>query len=256
MVLSVVTHALVAVCAVLLVNLQPPIGVSERAPVASQERVFLDLSGPGGGGGGGGEDAVMPASIAEVVGRDETPTPVPESTTPTFEDVKRTVEPPPVERLPLAPAGQSLVPRVGATMGLSQPVSRGVGTGSGADGGRGPGLGGGEGPGGGLGRGGGTGGDVFDVGNGVTAPERLKEVKPAYTTNAMQAKIQGIVWVEATVLPSGRVADPVVVRSLDRLFGLDGEAIKAVLATPFRPGTKDGRPVAVRVTFELVFSLR
>jgi len=102
----------------------------------------------------------------------------------------------------------------------------------------------------------GTGGGVYQIGAGVESPERLREVKPTYTSGAMQAKLQGVVWIEATVLASGRVVDPVVVRSLDRVHGLDAQAVQAVLATPFRPGRKDGRPVAVRVVFELTFALR
>src|SRR4030095_8364253 len=35
---------------------------------------------------------------------------------------------------------------------------------------------------------------VYKPGNGVTLPEVVKEVKPKYTAAAMQAKIQGTVW--------------------------------------------------------------
>jgi protein TonB len=61
---------------------------------------------------------------------------------------------------------------------------------------------------------------------------------------------------EAIVLPNGTVGDVKVVQSLDTRFGLDNQAVKAAKQWAFRPGTKDGEPVAVRVFIELTFSLR
>jgi outer membrane biosynthesis protein TonB len=46
------------------------------------------------------------------------------------------------------------------------------------------------------------------------------------------------------------------VRSLDSVFGLDLEAIKAARQWRFRPGTRLGEPVSVPVTIELDFVLR
>jgi outer membrane biosynthesis protein TonB len=43
--------------------------------------------------------------------------------------------------------------------------------------------------------------------------------------------------------------------SLDERFGLDNEAVKAARQWVFKPGTKDGKPVAVRIILELTFSL-
>jgi TonB family protein len=47
-----------------------------------------------------------------------------------------------------------------------------------------------------------------------------------------------------------------IVRSLDSVFGLDNEAMKAVRQWRFSPGTRTGEPVAVLVTIELAFTLR
>ena len=46
-------------------------------------------------------------------------------------------------------------------------------------------------------------------------PSVLTEVKPSYTADAMRAKIQGVVMVEAVVLPDGGVGQVRVIRSLD-----------------------------------------
>jgi TonB family protein len=126
--------------------------------------------------------------------------------------------------------------------------SRGSGTGTGAGPGTGSGIG--------DGTGGGTGGGVFRVGNGVQAPTVLREVKPGYTADAMRAKVQGTVRLECVVLPDGTVGRVEVIRSLDNSFGLDQEAIKAAKQWRFRPGMRQGEPVAVLVIIELDFTLR
>jgi TonB family protein len=97
---------------------------------------------------------------------------------------------------------------------------------------------------------------VYKPGNGVTLPEVVKEVKPKYTPAAMQAKIQGSVWLECVVSETGDVTDIKVTRSLDTEFGLDQEAIDAAGLWKFKPGRKDGKPVAVRITIELTFTLK
>jgi TonB family protein len=47
-----------------------------------------------------------------------------------------------------------------------------------------------------------------------------------------------------------------VSRSLDPVFGLDEEAIKAARQWRFSPGMRDGQPVAVAVVIEMTFTLR
>ena len=84
----------------------------------------------------------------------------------------------------------------------------------------------------------------------------LREVRPNYTADAMRAKVQGTVWVEAVVLQDGTVGEAKIVRSLDSTFGLDEEALKAARQWRFAPGTRFGQPVPVLVTIELTFTLR
>ena len=98
--------------------------------------------------------------------------------------------------------------------------------------------------------------EVHQPGNGVTLPVVVHEVKPVYTPEAMQQKIQGSVHVRIVVLPNGTVGDVSVSQSLDAEYGLDQQAIVAAKQWEFRPGTKDGKPVPVEVTLEMTFTLR
>lgn len=134
--------------------------------------------------------------------------------------------------------------------------SLGPGAGGGAGNGRGTGIGDGDGPGLGNGSNGGIGGGPLHPGSGVTMPRLIFETKPAYTSEAMRAKIQGEVWLEAVVMPDGSVGAVQVTRSLDTTFGLDQEAIRTVKQWRFAPGRQRGSPVPVRIAVELAFTLR
>jgi TonB family protein len=92
--------------------------------------------------------------------------------------------------------------------------------------------------------------------SGVTLPKAVKEVKPSYTAKAMQEKIQGSVWLECVVGSSGTITGCEVTKSLDAEFGLDQAALDAAKQWEFKPGRKDGKPVAVRITIELTFTLK
>jgi protein TonB len=95
---------------------------------------------------------------------------------------------------------------------------------------------------------------VYKPGPGITAPVVVKEVRPAYTKAAMDAKIQGTVPLQCVVTAKGTIRDVKVLRSLDP--GLDAEAVKAVEQWIFKPGKKGGKAVAVLVELEMTFTLR
>ena len=97
---------------------------------------------------------------------------------------------------------------------------------------------------------------IYKPGKDVTLPEVVTEVKPRYTPEALQAKIQGTVWLRVVVLANGNVADVTVINSLDSEHGLDQQAVDAARQWKFKPGTKDGKPVAVEVTLEMTFTLK
>lgn len=96
---------------------------------------------------------------------------------------------------------------------------------------------------------------AYQPGNGVTYPTLLREEKPQYPEAAMRARIEGVVELEAVVRADGTVGDVRVLKSLDQTYGLDAEAIATARKWLFRPGAKDGKPVAVIVTIILEFRL-
>lgn len=99
-------------------------------------------------------------------------------------------------------------------------------------------------------------GQVYKAGPGITNPVVIKDVKPSYTAEAMRAKIQGQVELEGVVGVDGRISDVQVITSLDKVYGLDSKAIEAVSKWVFKPGMREGKPVPVRVTVALTFTLR
>jgi periplasmic protein TonB len=103
----------------------------------------------------------------------------------------------------------------------------------------------------------GAGGDgVFPIGNGVTSPIPVRRPPPAYTAEAMRARLQGVVVLNCVVRPDGRCSDIRITKSLDMVFGLDQQAIASAREWVFRPGTRMGEPVAVLVTLEIGFTIR
>jgi periplasmic protein TonB len=220
--------------------------------------IWLSEPGPGGGGGGGGNQMKEPPRQAKLPGKDRITVPVIKP--PKLEAPEETKAPSPVAQLNI-PA-QTLAAATESLPGAIEPppgpptVSQGSGTSGGAGTGTGSGTGPGTGSGLGPGSGGNTGGGVYRPGSGVTLPTKLREVKPAYTSDAMRAKVQGTVLLQCVVRPDGTVGDVEVVKSLDPVFGLDQEAVKAAKQWLFRPGTRFGEAVPVLITIELTFTLR
>jgi TonB family protein len=91
---------------------------------------------------------------------------------------------------------------------------------------------------------------------GVEPPIRTRAVNAAYTPEAMRAKIQGFVKIQAVVDVDGVVREVKVAQSLDRVFGLDEQALKAVRAMTFAPGKFKGQPARVLMYFDMPFALR
>lgn len=133
------------------------------------------------------------------------------------------------------------------------PPSNGPGTGGGIGSGNGTGVGSGNGGGFGPGSGGGTGGGAFSVGGGVTQPIPIYAPDPPYSEQARKAKYQGSVVLSIVVDPQGTVHNIQVVKPLG--LGLDQEAVKTVSTWKFKPGERNGVPVAVQMLVEVTFRL-
>jgi TonB family protein len=99
--------------------------------------------------------------------------------------------------------------------------------------------------------------EVYNLGpGGASAPVVKREVKPDYTPEARAAGIEGEVQMNAVVISDGTVGEVTVTRSLDSTYGLDEQAVKATKRWLFEPGKKDGKPVVVRLTIEMRFTLK
>lgn len=254
---SAASHVAFFVLAFLVVRYGERAGVAPVLPEQPNNQIiWLTQPGPGGGGGGGGNRMKEPPRQAELPGKEKITVPVQKQAAPQVAKA----EPDPVAQLnipakSLAAATESLPGAIEAPPGPPT-VSQGSGSGGGSGSGTGTGIGPGNGSGLGPGSGGGTGGGVYHVGNGVTSPQLLREIKPAYTSDAMRAKVQGTVLLQCIVQVDGSVTNLEVLRSLDPIFGLDQEAIKAARQWRFRPGLHLGQPVPVEITIELTFTLR
>jgi periplasmic protein TonB len=233
----------------------PPIVPSAMPIVLPPHLLFRAETVQGGGGGGGGNRQNGPIRHAEGVGHD----------TMTLRTIPR---PPqssesvtPNDRLPslvldAKPMFSGTMDQLGLPVGgVSYGTSTGPGSGGGVGTGSGTGLGSGEGPGVGPGSGGGFGGGPYRPGGAVVAPRILRQTTPRYTSDAMERRIQGSVWLEIVVTRDGVVGSVHVTRSLDP-GGLDEEAVKTVREWQFEPGRLSGKPVDVVAIVVMDFSIR
>jgi TonB family protein len=91
------------------------------------------------------------------------------------------------------------------------------------------------------------------AGNGATAPVVVSRTEPSYTDEARRQHIQGTVTLDVAIDAEG---NPKVVRVAQGLgYGLDENAKAAVEQWKFKPGTFNGKPVAVAVKIAISFYL-
>jgi protein TonB len=91
------------------------------------------------------------------------------------------------------------------------------------------------------------------VGGAIQAPKKIKDQNPTYPPIAQSARVQGVVILEATIGPDGRVQDVRVLRSIPLL---DAAAIEAVRQWVYTPTLLNGVPVPVIMTVTVNFTLR
>ncbi len=216
---------------------------------------FPQLRGPDektGGGGGGGTQSPFPASrgaIPRFANEQYAPPAVKIPNLAPVLAVEPTLLGPPELKLP----AMNEYSTWGDPHGVLGPASNGSGLGGGIGDGKGTGVGPGKGPGYGPGSDGGCCGDAFTVGGQVIGPVPIYKPEPAYSEEARKAKYSGTVTLWIVVDPQGSVRDIRLVKGVG--MGLDEKAEEAVRTWKFKPGTRLGVPVAVRVMVEIAFRL-
>ena len=251
------THAAIFLLVLFITARMPDPTPSPRPSDVPGSIIWIAGQERGGGGDGAGNRAPEPPRRAEAPGRD--PLTVAARPQPALEPAPVIATPPePRIDIPALPTAAGLTEMPGAIAPApTNTLSLGPGSGRSAGDGRRGGLG--DGAGGGLGPGleKGAGGRFPSPGaNGVSEPRLIHEMKPLYSNAALQARIQGMVLMQAVVLADGSVGDVWITRSLDRSFGLDQEAVRTVKQWRFTPAMQGGKPVAVVVPIEMQFTIR
>ncbi|HUF48374.1 MAG TPA: energy transducer TonB [Vicinamibacterales bacterium] len=236
-------HGAILLMLILAVMYRPE-HVAEPPPVPDYKVVFIHQPGPGGGGGGSPAPAPPRPQELEIPKPDLQPPPIVPPTQPVVLQEPREL---PQLTAPIYTNNAAAITSSGDSLISLAPIGGG---------GRGTGVGPGQGSGVGPGTGGGFGGGAYRPGTaGVTDPRLLRQETPRYTSEAMRAKIQGLVELEAVVLPNGTVGDVRIVKSLDARYGLDQEALRAARAWLFEPARHKGEAVSMLVTLILEFRL-
>ncbi|PYR34856.1 MAG: hypothetical protein DMF90_15755, partial [Acidobacteria bacterium] len=91
------------------------------------------------------------------------------------------------------------------------------------------------------------------VGGNIKPPTKVKDVKPVYPAIAQSARVQGVVIIEATIGPDGKVQEAKVLRSIPLL---DAAALDAVRQWQFTPTLLNNVPVPVIMTVTVNFTLQ
>jgi protein TonB len=90
------------------------------------------------------------------------------------------------------------------------------------------------------------------VGGQIKEPKKLKHVAPIYPDIAKQARVQGVVILECTISPQGKVTNVTVLRGIPLL---DTAAVEAVKQWVYTPTLLNGVPVPVIMTVTVNFKL-
>ena len=91
-------------------------------------------------------------------------------------------------------------------------------------------------------------------GGDVKRPLKVRDAAPAYPPLARAAHVEGIVIIEATISPNGRVQDARILRSANPL--LNAAALDAVRQWEYTPTLLNSIPVSIVMTVTVDFRLR
>lgn len=96
-------------------------------------------------------------------------------------------------------------------------------------------------------------GNALRVGGNIRVPTKIKDVRPTYPPEAMDAKIQGVVVIEVRIDEAGRVSDAAVLRSIP---ALDQAALDAVRQWEFQTTLLNGAPIPLIMVVTINFTLK
>ena len=91
------------------------------------------------------------------------------------------------------------------------------------------------------------------IGGTIKAATKVRDVKPVYPPIAQQARVQGVVIVEALIDANGDVVDTRVLRSIPLL---DSAALDAVQQWKYVPPLMNGAPQPVIMTVTVSFAMQ
>ena len=86
----------------------------------------------------------------------------------------------------------------------------------------------------------------------IRTPVKTRDMRPVYPRMAQEARIEGVVIIEATISETGQVINAKLLRSVPLL---DQAAIEAVRQWEFTPSMLNGVPVPVIMTVTVTFTL-
>src|SRR5438093_605362 len=253
--LSVLVHTMIFALALIPWAKPPkplPKGFVNIALYAPKRLVFPANHEPGGNGGGGGRREPTPPSLGKI------PRAADKQLAPPDPEPTKSVDPALiVEPSVIAPQFASLpqlnLLNIGDPDGVPGPPSSGPGNGNGIGTDAGHGIGEDRGPG--LGpENVGSGGQIFRIRDGISAPVLITQIIPQFSEEARKARFQGRVVLDTIVQEDGSVRIVRVARGIG--FGLDEQAIAAVVQWRFKPARMNGKPVPVAMNIEVTFNLR
>jgi protein TonB len=88
----------------------------------------------------------------------------------------------------------------------------------------------------------------------LVRPVAISQPAPDYSDEGRDKKVEGDVYLDFVVGVDGKTHDARVTKSLG--YGLDEKSIEAVKLWTFKPGTVDGKPVAVKLKGSVSFHLQ
>jgi TonB family protein len=95
---------------------------------------------------------------------------------------------------------------------------------------------------------------AMQIAGNVAPPVKIHEVRPNYTEEARQARIQGVVILQAVIDTEGKAVNIKILKGLP--MGLNETAIAAVEQWLYKPATLEGEPVPVYYNITISFHLQ